>query len=58
MRKIGILGGSFNPIHYGHLLLAEWAREDLGLDEVFFIPAGDPYFKRADKCYAVRNVFI
>ena len=46
MRKIGILGGSFNPIHYGHLLLAEWAREDLGLDEVFFIPAGDPYFKK------------
>ena len=46
MRKIGILGGSFTPIHYGHLLLAEWAREDLGLDEVFFIPAGDPYFKK------------
>lgn len=45
MRKIGIMGGSFNPIHNGHLLLAEWARSELELDEVLFLPAGDPYFK-------------
>lgn len=39
-RKIGILGGSFDPIHQGHLNIAEHARSEFGLDEVWFIPAG------------------
>jgi nicotinate-nucleotide adenylyltransferase len=42
-----LFGGSFNPIHYGHLLLADDVRERLGLDRVLFVPAGAPPHKTA-----------
>jgi len=45
MKKIGILGGTFDPIHVGHLLLGQWAKEKMELDEIWFLPAGSPYFK-------------
>lgn len=45
MRKVGIMGGTFNPIHLGHLAIAEKAREQFALDEVLFIPCGVPYMK-------------
>ncbi len=44
-KKIGIMGGTFNPIHYGHLMIAEAAREQYGLQEVLFLPSGHPPHK-------------
>ena len=46
MRRIGLFGGTFDPPHLGHLVLAEWARARLGLDRVVFMPAGTPPHKR------------
>jgi nicotinate-nucleotide adenylyltransferase len=43
--RVGILGGTFDPVHVAHLILAEHAREALALDEVLFIPAGEPWRK-------------
>ena len=44
-RRIGIFGGTFDPIHFGHLILAIEARFQLGLDEIVLAPAGDPPHK-------------
>ena len=48
MMKIGIFGGTFNPIHYGHLRSAEEIRTMFGLEKIFFIPSGNPPLKRKD----------
>jgi len=48
LRKIGIFGGTFNPIHYGHLRSAEEIREMVGLERIFFIPSGNPPLKSKD----------
>jgi nicotinate-nucleotide adenylyltransferase len=47
--KLGLLGGSFDPVHFGHLLVAQAAMEELVLDRLFFIPAAQSPFKPENK---------
>ncbi len=54
-RRIGIIGGTFDPIHYGHLILAEHVRNKVGLDKVVFIPAKIPPHKQGRQITASRN---
>lgn len=46
--KIGLMGGTFNPIHLGHLLISEYIRENFPLDIIIFIPSGNPPHKDLD----------
>ena len=50
--RLGVFGGTFNPIHIGHLVLAETAREQLRLDRVLFIPAHQPPHKQGERLLA------
>ena len=53
--RLGIFGGSFDPVHYGHLLLAESCREQCRLDEVWFVPAAAPPHKRSRELTAAQH---
>jgi nicotinate-nucleotide adenylyltransferase len=53
--KVGIFGGTFNPIHYGHLRAAEEVREKLRLDRILFIPSGTPSLKTEELAEAVHR---
>ena len=54
-KKTGILGGTFNPIHVGHLILAQNAMEMCGLDNVMFIPSGCSYLKDPKEIVETRH---
>ena len=53
--RVGILGGTFDPVHFGHLLIAEESRLSLALDYVLFIPAGQPWLKAGQPLTAAEH---
>ena len=44
-RRIGVMGGTFDPIHHGHLVAASEVAHRFGLDDVVFVPTGEPWQK-------------
>jgi nicotinate-nucleotide adenylyltransferase len=57
-RKIGIMGGTFNPIHYGHLVTAEEALIQFHLERVIFIPTGQPPHKTTGKIASPEDRYL
>jgi len=53
--RLGLLGGSFNPVHNGHLTIARQTREALGLDQILFIPTSDPPHKPNDSLAPAKD---
>lgn len=56
MKKIGLFGGTFDPIHNGHLYIARAFADEIGLDTVVFLPAGSPYHKDAASASAADRL--
>ncbi len=55
IRRLGILGGTFDPIHHGHLVAAQEAHAQLDLDQLLFVPAGNPHHKSQQSLAAPRH---
>lgn len=55
IRRVGVIGGTFDPIHYGHLTIAEEMRSRLDLAEVVFVPAGQPPHKQGERVSAAHH---
>jgi nicotinate-nucleotide adenylyltransferase len=53
--RVGVLGGTFDPVHMGHLILGEAARQELALEQVIFVPAGEPWRKAGRKLASVED---
>lgn len=58
MKKIGLMGGTFDPIHYGHLVLAEQVRTRFSLDMIYFIPVGIPPHKQEKKISCSKDRYF
>jgi nicotinate-nucleotide adenylyltransferase len=56
--RIGLMGGTFNPIHYGHLVAAEEARFQFNLDQVIFIPSGQPPHRQPRSVVPAEDRYI
>ena len=57
-RRVGVMGGSFNPIHIGHLVTADEARYTFSLDEVVFVPAGQPWQKESGEVAPAEHRYM
>ncbi len=57
-RRIGVMGGTFDPVHHGHLAAANEAGHAFGLDEVVFVPAGQPWQKSERKLAAAEDRYL
>lgn len=55
IKRLGILGGTFDPIHFGHLRMAEEAKDAFGLERVVFVTAGVPYHKESSRISDARH---
>jgi nicotinate-nucleotide adenylyltransferase len=53
--KIGVLGGTFDPVHLGHIMMAEEARKSLGLKEVLLVPAGQPMTRSNERITSTEH---
>ncbi len=56
--RLGVMGGTFDPIHHGHLLTAEEARWQFDLDEVVFVPTGRPWMKQDRKVSPAEDRYL
>jgi len=57
-KRLGVMGGTFDPIHNGHLLTAEEAAVQFGLDEVVFVPTGHPWMKEQKEVSAPEHRYL
>jgi nicotinate-nucleotide adenylyltransferase len=58
MKRLGVMGGTFDPIHHGHLLTAEEALQQFELDEVIFVPTGQPWMKEDREVTAPEDRYL
>src|ERR1700751_3321281 len=58
MRRIGVMGGTFDPVHHGHLVAASEVAHIFALDEVIFVPTGQPYQKENRKVASAEDRYL